>query len=128
MKETWLVEDGQTEIGGLELSIVMRAIEQEILRFEISMHNTKRMTSLNNTENGLDQLSSLTLAEMSLRNDPIEKLTTFADLHNNVNKDGVFVSALDPNNVWVLGEVMHDLNLSPHILVVFAANELALRD
>ena len=126
--QTWLVEDRQTKIGSLKLSIIIGTIKQEILRLEISMHHTKGMTRLHHAKNRLNQLRSLALAEMPFGNDPIEKLPAFADLHDNVHEHGVLVGPLDPNHVGVLREVVHDLNLAPHILVILAAHELALGD
>ncbi|TQE10046.1 hypothetical protein C1H46_004336 [Malus baccata] len=65
---------------------------------------------------------------MPLLDDPIKQLAAGTELHDEVHEDGVLVGALDLDDAGVLGEVVHDLNLPPDVVVVLLAEELALGD
>nr|GME16673.1 HVA22-like protein E [Ipomoea batatas] len=84
------------------------------------------MTSLHNPNNGLKQLSSLPLTVMPLLHNPIKKLPTGAELHNYVHIQSILKGTLNSHDIWVLRQVVHYLNLPPHILVILAAEELLL--
>ena len=90
------------------------------------MHDAKRVTSLNNTHNDLDQMSGLALTVVAPLNDTIEELTPSAELHDQVDEDGVLVGGFDLDDMGVFGEVMHDLNLSQNVVVVFFAHQFPL--
>lgn len=92
------------------------------------MHNPKRMARLHNPDNGLDQPRSLSLTVMPLLHDPVEQLPAGAELHHDVHEHVVLVGAFYAHHVGVLGEVVHDLDLPPDVVVVLAAEELALGD
>ena len=125
---TRLVKHGQPKIGGFKFSILLNAVKQEVLRLEVPMHHPKRVTRLNNLNNGLYQLRSLPLTVMPLLHDPVKELATFAELHDEVNSKRVLEGAGDSDHVGVLGEVVHYLNLPPNVVVVLLAEELALGD
>ena len=59
------------------------------------MHNTKQVTSFNNTYNDLCQFSSLPLSVMSPLDDPVKQLTAATKLHHNMHIQGIFISTLD---------------------------------
>ena len=92
------------------------------------MHDPKRVASLHNLNNGLDELRSLALAVVPLLHNPVEQLPSLAELHDEVDGGGVLVGAVDANDVGVLGEVVHYLNLPPYVVVVLLAEQLPLRD
>jgi len=92
------------------------------------MHHSKRVTSLHNLHNGLYQLRRLSLTVVALLDDPVEELAALAELHDEVHGGGVLVGALDANHVSVLRQVVHYLNLPPHVLVVLLAQKLPLRN
>ena len=92
------------------------------------MEDPKGMASLDKGNNSLGQLCRLSLAVMTLLHDPIEELPTLAQLHNKVNRRRVLVRASDPHHVRMLRQMVHYLNLSPHVLVVLRAQKLPLRD
>jgi hypothetical protein len=88
----------------------------------------KSVAPLHNPDDGIDELCDLTLAVVALGDDVVEKLTTGTELHADVDEDHVLVGASDANDIWVLGEVVHDLDLIVHVLVVLAAQQLVLGD
>lgn len=65
---------------------------------------------------------------MPLQDNSIEQLASGAELHYQMHEKVVLISPFDADNVGVLREVVHDLDLAPHILVVLPAEELALGD
>ena len=86
------------------------------------------MTPLNHPNNGLDQLCSLSLTVMPPLHNPIKKLTSLTQLHDQMHKHGVLIGSPDPHHIWVLRQVVHYLNLPPHIIIVLLAEELPLWD
>lgn len=92
------------------------------------MHDTKRVAGLNDPNNGLDELGSLSLTVMALLDNPIKELAAGAELHHQVNKHRVLVGAFDLNDAGVLGQVVHDLNLPPNVVVILGGEELTLGD
>ena len=86
------------------------------------------MARFHDPHDGLDQLRRLPLAVVPLLDDPVEELAARAQLHDQVHEERVLVGALDPDHIGVLREVVHDLDLAPHVLVVIAAEELDLGD
>nr|AFK48849.1 unknown [Lotus japonicus] len=118
---SWLVEHRETEIGGHHLSIFARGIKQEILRLKIPMNNPKRVTSLHNPHNSLNQFGSLSLTIMPLLNNPIKKLTTSTKLHDQMHKHRILIGPLNLNHIRMLRQMAHDLNLPPHIIIILLA-------
>lgn len=92
------------------------------------MHDSKRMTRLQNTDNDPNKLGCLSLTVMSLLNDPIKELPTLTKLHYQVNRDRILISALDSDDVGMFRQMVHYLNLPPNIVIVLFAQKLALRD
>lgn len=103
-------------------------MEQEVFRLEVSMHNPKGMTSLNKSNNDLCQLSSLSLTVVAFLDNPIKELSTLTELHYKVNTDRVFIGTFDLDNMRILREMVHYLNLPANILVVIGAEKLAFWD
>lgn len=60
--------------------------------------------------------------------DPVEELPSAAELHHYVDGDGILVGAFDRDDVLVAGEVVEDLDLSPHVLQILPLQQLPLGD
>eukprot|EP01018_Ginkgo_biloba_P013112 Gb_10128 [translate_table: standard] len=116
---TWLEEDRQPKIRGFERRILIPIRKQKIFRLQISMHNTQRMACLHHTHNSSGQLSSLPLTVMTPLNNPIKQFSTSTQFHHQMNRGHILVSPLYSNHIGVLRQMMHYLNLSPHILNIF---------
>jgi len=128
MNGTWFKEDREAKIDDLEGGIIGKGIKQEILRLEIPMDDPKSVAAFHHPNNGLDQLGSLTLAVMTLLRDPIEKLTPTTQLHHKVHRKLVLIASLYSCHVGVLRQMVHDLNLPPHIIVLLLAQKFGLWD
>lgn len=92
------------------------------------MHDPKRVTDLHNPNNSLDELCSLFLAVMPFLNNSIKQFAPSTQLHHQVHEHIVFVGPFDPYHVWMLRQMVHDLNLPPNVFIVLPAHELALGD
>lgn len=123
-----LVEDGEAEVSGLKSSVVGGGIEEEVLGLEVTVEDAEGVTGLDDGDDGLGELGGLTLAVVALEDDAVEELAAVAELHDEVDGGGVLEGVADADDVWVLGEVVHDLNLAPDVVVVLGAEELALWD
>uniref|UniRef100_A0A7C9ES81 Uncharacterized protein n=1 Tax=Opuntia streptacantha TaxID=393608 RepID=A0A7C9ES81_OPUST len=82
---TFLNKHRQTKISGLKEGILILAREQEILRLQIPMHDTHKMTHMHNINNLSQNRSSSFLTVMPLRNDPIEELPPSTQLHHQIH-------------------------------------------
>ena len=122
--ETWFAENREAKVGRFKRSIFIIRREQEVLRLKISMHNTKRVTSLNDANNGLDNLSRISLTVMTFLRDSIKQLTTFAKLHHKVHASSILVRAVYPDNVGVFRQVMHYLDLPQNVIAIFLTKKL----
>ncbi|KAK3032385.1 LOW QUALITY PROTEIN: hypothetical protein RJ639_037103 [Escallonia herrerae] len=63
---------------------------------------------------------------MPFSNDPIEKLAAGAQLHDQMNRMLVLKGALEFHNVWLTGQMVHDLDFPPDILNVLLVDQLPL--
>jgi len=124
MNGTWLEEDRETKTDDLEGDIPGDSIKQEILRLEIPMNNPMSVAPFHHPNNCLHQLGSLSFGVMPLLNDPVKKLTPSTQLHDNVHRKLVLVASLHPCDVGVIRQMVQDLNLPPHIIVIFFAQLL----
>lgn len=125
---TWFEEDRETKINGLEGKIIILVNQQEVLRLQISMHNPKRMASLNNPNNNPGQLSGPPLTVVSPLDNAVEELAAGAKLHNNMDIERILISTFDGDNVLVTSQMVHYLNLPPNILNILSGDQLPLRD
>lgn len=128
MNRTWFKEDREAKIDDLEGGLTGRGIKQEIFRFKIPMDDPKSVAPFDHPNNGLHQLGSLTFAVMPLLSDPIEKLTPTTQLHHKVHRKLVLIDSLYPCHIGLLRQMVHDLNLPPHIITLLLAQELGLWD
>ena len=127
-KETWLVEDGEAEIGGLERGVVVEGVEEEVLGLEVAVDDAEGVAGLDDGDDGAEEAGGLALGEVAFGDDAVEELAALAEVHDEVDGGGVLVGALDANDVGVLGEMVHYLNLTPHVLVVLGAQQFPLGD
>lgn len=63
---------------------------------------------------------------MAAGDNPIEKLATFAELHDEVDGNSVLVSVFEGDDVGMVGEVPHDVYLPPHIFDIHRRLQLLL--
>jgi hypothetical protein len=92
------------------------------------MHDAERVAPLHHPNNRPGELRGGALCVVALGDDAVEELAAGAELHDEVDEERVLVGAADADDVGVLGEMVHDLDLAPHVLVVLAAQQLALGD
>ncbi|CAA0822938.1 Unknown protein [Striga hermonthica] len=127
-KRTLFVEDRESEIGGLERCILCLAEQQEILGLQIPMNNPHRMARVHNLHNSPEQGGGRTLRVVALCYDAVEELPTGAELHDEVDRVLVLVGPLELDDVGLAREVVHDLDLTAHVLDVLLVGQLALGD
>ena len=75
---TRLDEDGETEIGYLERRILGLTEKKEILRLEVSVHNSHGVTAVDNVDDLAADHGGGALGVVSFRDDPIEELAAGA--------------------------------------------------
>lgn len=85
-------------------------------------------TDLNDFDDGAHDGGGRPFRVMPLCDDPIEELTSLAELHHEVDSDIVFIGVLQAHHVWVTRQVPHDLHLPPHVLDVHGGAQLLLGD
>lgn len=125
---TFFIEDREAEIGGLERRVLVLIQEQEVLRLEIPMNNPHGMTRVHNLHDRPQQRGGCAFGVMPLGDDPVEELPTRAQLHDQMHRVLVLVRTLELDNVGLAGEVVHYLDLPPHVLDVLLIRQLPLRD
>nr|CAB3451612.1 unnamed protein product [Digitaria exilis] len=130
-----LEEDGEAEVDGLErrrllllLLPVVPAEQQEVLGLEVPVHHPQRVARLDDADDDPRDLRRLALREVAPLHDAVEELAALAQLHDDVDVERVLVGALDGDDAGVAGEVVHDLDLAPHVVHVLRGQQLALGD
>ena len=113
---TLLVENRETEIRSLEWRILILAEQKEILRLEVPVNDSHGMTRMHDLNDRPQQRCCSPLRVMSLCNNTIKKLPSSAQLHDQMNRVLVFISALELHDVRLPRQVVHDLNLPPVII------------
>jgi len=83
-------------------------------------------SNLNDFDNGFGDSGGGAFGVVATRNDAIEELSTFAKLHNEMNGIVVLIGVLQRDDIGMLRQVAHDLNLPPDILDVDGGPELLL--
>ena len=79
-----VVDEGGAEVNDLDLVELFVLLEQDVLRLQITMHDVGLVAVVDAGEDLLHEDSSIALAELTTLEDLIEKLTTFADLGDQV--------------------------------------------
>jgi len=92
------------------------------------VHDTKRVAPLHHPNNRLYELCCLALAVVALGDNAVEEVATGTELHDDVHEVRVLIGAVDADDIGVVGEVVHDLDLAVDVLVVLLAKEIALGD
>ena len=74
---TWLEENRLTKINSFERRVIWIAWEEKILWFDVTMHNTMRMTRFDNRDNHLNSSRRLPFTIMPSFSNTIEEFPTF---------------------------------------------------
>ncbi|GER40732.1 dephospho-CoA kinase family [Striga asiatica] len=86
------------------------------------------MTRVHYLHNRPHQARGRPLRVMPFGNNPVEKLSSRAQLHHQMHRVLVLIRPPQLNYVGLAREVVHDLHLAPHVLDVLAVCQLALGD
>lgn len=127
-KPTRLEEHRQSKIDNLERRILLLVSEEEILRFQIPMHNAVLVAHPDHFRHRLGDGGRRPLAVVAARDDPVEELPALAQLHDEVHRLGVLVGGAHLDDVGVLRQARHDRHLAADVLDVDGGAELLLRD
>ncbi|PKU61661.1 hypothetical protein MA16_Dca028645 [Dendrobium catenatum] len=92
------------------------------------MHDTHRMARLYNPNNYPSKLRCRLLREMSPLNNPIKQLPSNTEVHHNMHSYRVLISINNRNHIGMPGQMMHYLNLPPHIIDILLRDKLPLGD
>lgn len=122
---TWFEKHRETKISGLKRRILIFTKEQEILRLQVSMHDSHSMTVMNHRNNLPANIRRSSFGVMSLNNYPVKKLPAGTKLHHKINRVSILISTFELNNVTVAGKMMHDLNLTANIIDIVTVYEFA---
>ena len=79
-----VVDERGAEVDDLDLVKLFVLLEQDVLRFQVTMHDVGLVAVVDAGEDLFHEDSSIALAELTTLEDLIEKLTTFADLGDQV--------------------------------------------
>mmetsp|Transcript_77511 Transcript_77511/g.107678 ORF Transcript_77511/g.107678 Transcript_77511/m.107678 type:complete len:486 (-) Transcript_77511:62-1519(-) len=93
---------GGTKIYNFNLSILLLAGKQQVLGLQISVDNLSIVAVDNGRQDLLDVISSQLFGEVGKRDDLIEKLTTRAELRNQVIVGGILIQLVEVGNIGVI--------------------------
>ena len=79
-------------------------------------------------DDGADERCGILLRVVSPLDDGVKQLPTGADLHDEADVALVLVHVLQAHHVGVAGQVVHDLDLTPHVVDLLGGGQLALGD
>jgi len=102
--------------------------KEEVLRLEVSVHDAIAVTHPHNFGDGARHRSGGALTVVSTGDDPVEELSSLAELHHEVHVLVVLVGGLELHDVGMLRQCGHDSHLAPHVLNVHGGSQLPLRD
>nr|GMD12876.1 Os05g0491800 [Ipomoea batatas] len=86
------------------------------------------MAGVDGLHNGSQQRCGGAFGVMPLRDDAVEELSAGAQLQNQMLRVLVLVGSLELHDVLLTRQVVHDLNLPPHVLNILLVHQLPLRD
>lgn len=92
------------------------------------MHDPMLMAHADDLGDGPGDGGRSALGVVSAGDDAVEELATLAELHDEVDVVGVLVGGVEADEVGVVGEGGHDLDLAADVLDVYGGSELALGD
>lgn len=81
----------------------------------MKLSKRRRKIYLDKLNDRLGNCSSCILCVMPSSNDPIKKLSAFAELHDKINCLLIFIRLLEPNDIWVGRQPPHYLHFPPHV-------------
>jgi hypothetical protein len=125
---TFLEEDGEAEVGGLERRVLVLAQQQEVLGLDVPVHDPHGVARVHDLHDGAQQGRGGALRVLALGDDAVGELAAGAELHDEVDVVLVLVGAPEADDVGLAGEVVHDLHLAPDVVHVLPARQLPLRD
>lgn len=99
-------ENGQSEIRGFDLRHIITGGHEEILRFEISMHDAHEMTDVNYIDYLSTNPRSFLLGVASFLQDPVEKLPAGAQFHDQMHVPVVLIRAVKLHDVGLTGKML----------------------
>lgn len=99
MRSTFLEEDGEAEISGLERGVLVLVKEEKVLGLEVAVHHTHGVAGVHDLHDGPQQGCSSTLGVVAPCDDPVEQLPSRAQLHHQVHRLLVLVRASQLNDV-----------------------------
>jgi hypothetical protein len=91
---TWLKEDGEPEVGGLEGCVLRLVRQQEILGLEVPVHDPQLVALLDDPHDDSCQAGRSALAVVPLSDDAVKQLPPGAHLHDQVHVLQVLIRAL----------------------------------
>lgn len=124
---TLLNEDRESKIDGFKRCLLILTDEQEILRLQIPMHHSHKVTHVNHIHNLPENLGRFQLGVAPLGNNPIKKLAAGAQLHDQMQILAVLISTLEFDYIGLARQVLQNQNLPPHILNVLIRHQLSSR-
>lgn len=92
------------------------------------MHDPMLMAHADDLGDGPGDGGRCALGVVSTGDDAVEELATLAELHDEVDVVGVLVGGVEADEVGVVGQGGHDLDLAADVLDVYGSAELALGD
>ena len=127
-KPTLLEEHREPKVRGFKRGVLLAAEEEKVFGLEISVHDAHGMTGMNNLNYRSQKGSRSSLGVMPLGDNPIKELSSGAELHDQVHRLLILVSAFQLHDILLACEMVHDLNFSFDVLYVFLVDQLSLGD
>ena len=127
-KPTLLEEHREPKVRGFKRGVHLAAEEEKVFGLEISMHDAHGMTGMNNLNYRSQEGSRSSLGVMPFGDNPIKELSSGAELHDQVHRLLILVSAFQLHDILLACEMVHDLNFSFDVLYVFLVDQLSLGD
>ena len=97
-----IVDEGRAEINDLDLVVLLVLLEQDILGFQVAVHNVPLVAVVDAGEDLFHEDGTVTLAKFAALEDLIEELATLADLGNEVVAFLILKELKHFDDVWVI--------------------------
>lgn len=97
-----IVDEGRAEINDLDLVVLLVLLEQDILRFQIAVHDVPLVAVVDAGEDLFHENGTVTLAKFAALEDLIEELAALADLGNEVVAFLILEELEHFDDVWVI--------------------------
>lgn len=99
-------ENGESEIRGFDLRQIITGCHEEILWFEISMHDAHEMTDMDYVDYLSTNPRSFLLGVASFLYDPVEQLPAGAQLHDQMHAPVVLIGAVKLHDVGLTRKML----------------------